>query len=64
MYGMMLPSGNDASTELAMWAGGLISEEQDRKNQVKAFVNEMNKYAKQIGLKNSKFCNPHGLPHQ
>jgi D-alanyl-D-alanine carboxypeptidase len=32
--------------------------------QQKVFVNEMNKYARILELKGTKFGNPHGLPHQ
>ena len=30
---------------------------------LKKFVNEMNKMCQELGLKNSKFSNPHGLPN-
>ena len=38
----------------------LIKEHFDSKDQ--SFISYMNEYAKSIGLKNSKFYNPHGLP--
>lgn len=50
LYGLMLQSGNDAALMIAEFLGG----EED-------FVNKMNKKAKQIGMKNTIFCNPHGL---
>ena len=51
LYGLMLRSGNDAAVVLAKNVFG--SEEK--------FVMEMNKKAKELGMKNTKFSNPHGL---
>lgn len=64
LYGLMLPSGNDAANELAYWAGELISPSDDHKTLQKTFVNEMNRQARLLELRNTKFANPHGLPHQ
>lgn len=50
VYGLMMQSGNDAALMIADYLGG---EE--------AFVKKMNKKAKQIGMKNTIFANPHGL---
>jgi D-alanyl-D-alanine carboxypeptidase len=62
LYGLMLPSGNDAANELAYWGGQLLGGEDHRAMQ-KAFVAEMNRLARLLDLRNSKFANPHGLPH-
>mgnify|MGYP004659154597 CR=1 FL=1 len=51
LYGLMLPSGNDAAVAIACRVAG--SEEE--------FVKLMNKQAKDLGLKNTSFANPHGL---
>ena len=51
LYGMMLPSGNDASIALATHSAG--SED--------IFVREMNRRAVQLGLRNTRFVNSHGL---
>ncbi|WP_166239271.1 D-alanyl-D-alanine carboxypeptidase family protein [Paenibacillus turpanensis] len=51
LYGLMLRSGNDAATAIAEHIGG--TEE--------GFVLMMNEKAKQLGLANSQFRNPHGL---
>ncbi len=51
LYGLMLRSGNDAATALAIVTGGSID----------GFVNMMNKRAEQLGLANTHFQNPHGL---
>ncbi len=50
--GMVVQSGNDAAIALAEHVAG--SEQ--------AFGQLMNAYAKRIGMKNSHFVNPHGLP--
>lgn len=50
--GMVVQSGNDASIALAEHIAG--SEE--------AFAQLMNAYAAKIGMQNSHFLNPHGLP--
>jgi len=60
----MLPSGNDAANELAFWAGSLLVNSDDLRTKQKTFINEMNRRAKSLDLKNSKFANAHGLPNQ
>ena len=51
VYGLLLKSGNDAAIAIAKHISG--SE--------KAFVNLMNEKAAELGLKNTRFANPHGL---
>jgi serine-type D-Ala-D-Ala carboxypeptidase (penicillin-binding protein 5/6) len=51
LYGLMLPSGNDAALAIAQQVGGSES----------GFVSLMNAKATQLGLANSHFLNPHGL---
>ncbi|HHU42877.1 MAG: D-alanyl-D-alanine carboxypeptidase family protein [Bacillota bacterium] len=51
LYGLMLRSGNDAAVALALHVGGSLD----------GFANMMNEKAKQLGLKNTHFTNPHGL---
>ena len=50
LYGLIMQSGNDAALMISEALGG---EEE--------FVNKMNKKAKEIGMKNTIFSNPHGL---
>lgn len=50
--GMVVQSGNDAAIALAEHIAGSTD----------AFASLMNLYAKRIGMKNSHFVNPHGLP--
>ena len=52
LHGLMIQSGNDAAVALAEAVAGDES----------AFVFLMNKEAQRMGLKNTKFGNPHGLP--
>jgi serine-type D-Ala-D-Ala carboxypeptidase (penicillin-binding protein 5/6) len=52
LYGTIVQSGNDAATALAEGVGG--NEE--------AFVELMNRHAVRLGMKNSHFTNPTGLP--
>lgn len=51
LYGLMLPSGNDAALVLADYVGGGVS----------GFVDKMNAKAAELGCKNTHFNNPHGL---
>lgn len=56
LYGMLLPSGNDAAYTIAEnFPGGLLG-----------FVSQMNKKAKELNLGNTSFDNPAGFdsPHQ
>lgn len=51
LYGLMLSSGNDAATALALYYSGSIE----------AFASEMNAKAVFLGLTGTHFTNPHGL---
>ena len=51
LYGMMLRSGNDAATALAIYCGGTVE----------GFAQLMNDKARTLGLRNTHFENPHGL---
>ena len=51
LYGLMLRSGNDAATALAIYCGGTVE----------GFAQLMNDKARTLGLRNSHFENPHGL---
>ena len=51
LYGLMLASGNDAATAIAIYAAG----------DTDAFVALMNQKAEELGLENTHFENPHGL---
>jgi D-alanyl-D-alanine carboxypeptidase (penicillin-binding protein 5/6) len=51
LYGLMLPSGNDAAQVIAVAVSGSIP----------AFVERMNQRAKELGMTHTQFENPHGL---
>lgn len=51
LYGLMLPSGNEAANTLARYVGG----------SVKKFVSMMNERAKELGCTGTHFVNPNGL---
>ena len=53
LYGLMLPSGNDAAVAIAEHVAGSVS----------AFAERMNATAQSLGMSNSSFANPHGLNH-
>ncbi len=52
LHGLMVQSGNDAAVALAEAVAGDEG----------AFVTLMNREAERMGLKNTRFANPHGLP--
>lgn len=60
LYGLLIPSGNDGARALARHVGAKISGSEDARVATEAFVNEMNAYAAELGLSNSRFTNPHG----
>lgn len=51
LWGLLLPSGNDAAEVIADYVGGSTEN----------FVRMMNEKAAQLGLKDTHFVNPHGL---
>jgi serine-type D-Ala-D-Ala carboxypeptidase (penicillin-binding protein 5/6) len=65
LYGLMLPSGNDAAVAFAEHFGDRLQQELPEKvdGPVKAFVAYMNQTAKTLGLESTQFRNPHGLPN-
>lgn len=54
LYGLMLRSGNDAAETLARYVSG----------DMESFVKLMNEKANALGMKNTNFENPHGLPNE
>ena len=54
VYGLMLRSGNDAALMIAKYVSGSVEE----------FAKNMNEKAEKIGMKNTKFYNPHGLDEE
>jgi D-alanyl-D-alanine carboxypeptidase (penicillin-binding protein 5/6) len=71
LYGLMLPSGNDAAVALAEHFGKRFAANGNGPSQSEVdsdpllqFVDEMNRTAEEIGMKSSHFKNPHGLPSE
>ena len=64
LYGLMLPSGNDASVALAEHFGArkLQAESVDQQADFYAtFIHQMNEIAQQLGMRETVYRNPHGL---
>ncbi len=63
LYGLMLPSGNDAATALAEHFGPRLGRESGGGDRESAahFIAEMNRQAEKLGLAETHYANPHGL---
>ena len=64
LYGLLLPSGNDAAIGLAEHVGAKLPASKDAEGEadpVARFVAEMNRTAAQLELRKTHFENPHGL---
>ena len=62
LYGLLLPSGNDAAVVLAEHFGNRFEAEAPGQGKAARFIAEMNRTAKSLGMIDTKFMNPHGLP--
>jgi D-alanyl-D-alanine carboxypeptidase (penicillin-binding protein 5/6) len=68
MYGLLLPSGNDAAQALAEHLGprfqepGAKGQEPGTKSAAASFMAEMNRNAAELGMQDTHYENPHGLP--
>lgn len=61
IYGMMVPSGNDASMAIADHIGRTYLGGADPQTGVALFVDLMNTKAQQMGMTGTNFVHPHGL---
>mmetsp|Transcript_65457 Transcript_65457/g.75277 ORF Transcript_65457/g.75277 Transcript_65457/m.75277 type:complete len:368 (-) Transcript_65457:216-1319(-) len=70
LYGLMLPSGNDAAVVFAEHFGRFFfnvslqkgkAKKRTCSNPIKYFLQEMNRFAKILGLNDTHYANPHGL---
>lgn len=63
LYGMMLPSGNDAAMAIARHLGSTIgaSVKSDSADPIVRFAVMMNARVEQLGLQDTHFVTPHGL---
>jgi D-alanyl-D-alanine carboxypeptidase (penicillin-binding protein 5/6) len=78
LYGLMLPSGNDAATAFAEYfdrrvgsaqsskigtaGGGGTDEKIGTEHPTRGFIAEMNRQAAVLGMSDTHYENPHGLP--
>lgn len=62
LYGLLLPSGNDAANSIAVYIAEKINNEKfpSYEESIKHFVELMNIKAREIGATNTNFTNPHG----
>ncbi len=62
LYGLLLPSGNDAAVALAEHFGPRFKpDEKSDADPVRRFVAELNRRAKALGLKETSYSDPNGL---
>ena len=65
LYAMMLSSDNLAALTVANHVGQqLLISRAKRGEPVREFVDEMNRLAKGLGMKHTRFANPHGLERE
>lgn len=64
LYGLMLPSGNDAAVALAEHFGTRLGKAEDGDSGLQRFVTEMNRRAKGLGLKEMSYQDPNGLSRE
>ncbi|HZN32814.1 MAG TPA: peptidoglycan-binding protein, partial [Pirellulaceae bacterium] len=63
LYGLLLPSGNDAATAFAEHFGPRFQEPgASGQEPAKSFIAEMNRRAAELGMTDTHYENPHGLP--
>lgn len=64
LYGLMLPSGNDASVALGEALGGRFEPAEGAtgpQDPLERFVAEMNRESRRLGMASTVYSNPHGL---
>jgi D-alanyl-D-alanine carboxypeptidase (penicillin-binding protein 5/6) len=63
LYGLLLPSGNDASVALAEHCGARVETGGGNSSDdpLARFVAEMNRQAEKLGMQQTHYANPHGL---
>ncbi len=61
LYGLMLPSGNDAAVAIAEHLGARFAPDGAGGDPLPHFIAEMNRTARALGMKATRYRNPHGL---
>ena len=66
LYGMLLPSGNDASVAFAEHFGRKLAADSslDDEKSYEYFISCMNTAARELGMLQTHYVNPHGLTHE
>ena len=67
LYGLMLPSGNDASVAFAEHFGDRLYGDAESNVELSGydkFITAMNSATKALGMKEAHYTNPHGLPDE
>lgn len=66
LFALLLPSGNDAAVAVARFLGGRFDPPGKSKSadSLARFIAEMNREAGRLGLKQTHYVNPHGLPQK
>jgi D-alanyl-D-alanine carboxypeptidase (penicillin-binding protein 5/6) len=65
LYGLMLPSGNDASVALAEHFGSRLAPTNKKfASSYDAFIGAMNAAAEELGMETTHYENPNGLPEK
>lgn len=66
IQGLIMQSGNDAAYTLAVAGGRALAEDEtlDRRQACGLFMDEMNRQARLMGLKNTHFMNPDGIDEE
>lgn len=66
LYGLLLPSGNDASVALAEHFGSRLLKdcESNKVDSYDCFIQAMNEMASQVNMTQTSFRNPNGLPEE
>lgn len=67
LYSLMLKSANDGAIVLAehaakSWAGGAGTPEETAQDRVATFVARMNRRAQELGMRDTRYASPNGLP--
>ena len=65
LYGLLLPSGNDAAVAIGEHFGRSFSaddaaDDPSAEDSLKMFVEEMNRRAKDLGMQETRYLDPHG----
>lgn len=61
LYGLLLPSGNDAAVALAEHFGGRFRAANKNETPLATFVAQMNRQAQQLKLAETRYFDPHGI---